>query len=402
MIGSIEVKVTAHSPQKPITPFFTFKDSPSSLRIIDVPKSIGDWKITEVRVVIEYPDGVTVARGATRNGNVWVATIEGTSTTGKVVKGCQILANGIDEEGQEVTGYVLGIGDVFVLERDSTISPSDDDEYYTVKYCEETPTNPQKGNLIIEDEIVKIWDGEEWFIVGGGDDKRDYADLTFAPLTMNNDPAHYGIESFDLYANGSLFTLSHFNIGNHTWYNENAGYSIVGLSKDYFAVYSSGVYQPIATFSRTSDSQTSWEFVYSGMTMTVSATPMTSTTIALANAVPWRTTELNNDAGFITSNAQIFQTIQNEISTLQDETLPLTAGSSHTITGDLYISAGRGCVVGDWAMLHEDNKLQFYNGDLGVGYYFPDTISVGQSEMTQIATTSYVDSQIGAVLSEQM
>ena len=136
--------------------------------------------------------------------------------------------------------------------------------------------------------------------------------------------------------------------------------------------------------------------------MTISATPMTSTTIALANAVPWRTTELNNDAGFITSNAQIFQTIQNEISTLQDETLPLTAGSSHTITGDLYISAGRGCVVGDWAMLHEDNKLQFYNGNLGVGYYFPDTISAGQSEMTQIATTSYVDSQIGAVLSEQM
>ena len=601
MIGSIEVKVTAHSPQKPITPFFTFKDSPSSLRIIDVPKSIGDWNITEVRVVIEYPDGVTVARGATRNGNVWVATIEGTSTTGKVVKGCQILANGIDEQGQEVTGYVLGIGDVFVLERDSTISPSDDDEYYTVKYCEETPTNPQKGNLIIEDEIVKIWNGEEWFIVGGGDDKRDYADLTFAPLTMNNDPAHYGIESFDLYANGSLFTLSHFNIGNHTWYNENAGYSIVGLSKDYFAVYSSGVYQPIATFSRTSDSQTSWEFVYSGMTMTVSATPMTSTTIALANAVPWRTTELNNDAGFITANSQVFQQIQQDISALassmpskvsdlpndaqyvtksevtpftslsssplygfasnaentvnmvgmwdgrtpdtknalaislkpatekvgelvfstrkypswflsmyngttydpplemtygwrntvsvvisgrvrqvlvnnwcwagaktnvgsfvlladasgnpldtfyvnsaayevtyndsmkmsiatiggetdkiicertsrnatyytrnvafQDETLPLTAGSSHTITGDLYISAGRGCVVGSWAMLHEDSKLQFYNGDLGVGYYFPDTISVGQSEMTQIATTSYVDSQIGAVLSEQM
>lgn len=316
MIGSIEVKVTAHSPQKPITPFFTFKDSPSSLRIIDVPKSIGDWKITEVRVAIEYPDGVTVARGATRNGNVWVATIEGTSTTGKVVKGCQILANGIDEQGQEVTGYVLGIGDVFVLERDSTISPSDDDEYYTVKYCEETPTNPQKGNLIIEDEIVKIWDGEEWFIVGGGDDKRDYADLTFAPLTMNNDPAHYGIESFDLYANGSLFTLSHFNIGNHTWYNENAGYSIVGLSKDYFAVYSSGVYQPIATFSRTSDSQTSWEFIYSGMTMTVSATPMTSTTIALANAVPWRTTELNNDAGFITANSQVFQQIQQDISAL--------------------------------------------------------------------------------------
>ena len=50
--------------------------------------------------------------------------------------------------------------------------------------------------------------------------------------------------------------------------------------------------------------------------MTISATPMTSTTIALANAVPWRTTELNNDAGFITANSQVFQQIQQDISAL--------------------------------------------------------------------------------------
>lgn len=45
MIGTYEIKVTAARPNMPLPPMFAFKDSPSSLRIMDIPKQIGTWEI---------------------------------------------------------------------------------------------------------------------------------------------------------------------------------------------------------------------------------------------------------------------------------------------------------------------------------------------------------------------
>ena len=122
MIGTIQVKVQAARPNLPMPPIFSVKGSPTSVRIMDVPKAIGDWNITNVKLVVQYPDNTTVEKVSVRTGSVWVATIEGCEVAGKVANGCQIVADGIDEDGNPVNGYVLGVGDVFILDDDTDAS----------------------------------------------------------------------------------------------------------------------------------------------------------------------------------------------------------------------------------------------------------------------------------------
>lgn len=164
MIGTIDIKCVAARPNQPLSPLFTFTGSPSSVRIMDVPKSIGDWNITTVRLVVKYPDNSTIVKNSVRSGSVWVATIQGTEITGKVSSGYEIVADGIDEDGNEVTGYVLGCGDVFVLNRDSKVMK--DIEKFYVKYSDELPTTPAKGDLIAHNGNVRLFDGENWLTLG--------------------------------------------------------------------------------------------------------------------------------------------------------------------------------------------------------------------------------------------
>lgn len=163
MIGTIEIKCFAAKPQMPLPPVFAFAGSPSNLRILDVPRKIGEWNITTVKVAASYPDNSITVAEAVRTGNVWVATFAGCETSGKVANGLQIIADGTDENGDAVTGYVLGVGDLYILERDSTIAA--DDEKWYVRYCEEIPATPATGDLIIDNGSVKMYDGTEWIVI---------------------------------------------------------------------------------------------------------------------------------------------------------------------------------------------------------------------------------------------
>lgn len=164
MIGTVEVRCSAHRPQMPLQPFFTFCGSPSSVRIMDVPKSIGDWSIDEVKLVVKYPDNSTIVKNAVRNGCVWVATIQGTDIAGKVSNGYEIVASGKDEDGNQVNGYVLGCGDVIVINRD--VNATKDIEKFYVKWNDELPTNPAKGDLIYHNGNVRLFNGSEWLTLG--------------------------------------------------------------------------------------------------------------------------------------------------------------------------------------------------------------------------------------------
>ena len=163
MIGTLEIKCFAARPQMPLPPVFAFKASPSSLRILDVPRKIGEWNITAVKVAASYPDNSIAVVEAVRTGSVWVATFGGCDTSGKVANGIQIIADGIDENGDAVTGYVLGCGDLYVLDRDSTIAA--DDEKWYVRYCDETPAAPSKGDLVVDNGYVKMYDGANWIVI---------------------------------------------------------------------------------------------------------------------------------------------------------------------------------------------------------------------------------------------
>ena len=164
MIGTVEVRCSAHRPQMPLQPLFTFCGSPSSVRIMDVPKSIGDWSIDEVKLVVKYPDNSTIVKNSVRNGCVWVATIQGTEISGKVSNGYEIVASGKDEDGNEVNGYVLGSGDVFVINRD--VNATKEIEKFYVKWNDELPTNQVKGDVIYHNGNVRLFNGSEWLTLG--------------------------------------------------------------------------------------------------------------------------------------------------------------------------------------------------------------------------------------------
>ena len=83
MIGTLNIRYNAAHPDMPVQPIFSFINSPSSFRIIDVPKKIGNWKITDVYVQLEYPDGQVLTKHCVLVGGAYVATVEGSQAIGK-------------------------------------------------------------------------------------------------------------------------------------------------------------------------------------------------------------------------------------------------------------------------------------------------------------------------------
>lgn len=148
----------------PLNPFAAFKNSPSSIRVLDVPRKIGLWSITSVQIQVTYPDSQIVSKECVRTGNVWVGTLEGTSSVGSVCKGYQITASGVDEDGNEVSGYVLGAGDVVIMELDGSIYPSESADY--IRIFDEQPTNPKKGDAYFDENILRVYDGTQWNSIG--------------------------------------------------------------------------------------------------------------------------------------------------------------------------------------------------------------------------------------------
>ena len=69
---------------------------------------------------VNYPDKTQKTAQCVLVGGVWVGTIEGSSATGSYTNGYTVLANGTDENGNPVSGYVLGRGDVEILKEDGT------------------------------------------------------------------------------------------------------------------------------------------------------------------------------------------------------------------------------------------------------------------------------------------
>ena len=271
MIGTVQVKVQAATPNLPLQPLFAFKGSPSSLRIMDVPKSIGQWNINEVSVSIKYPDNSSDEKQAVRTGNVWVATVEGCDVTGRVVKGYEVLANGVDEDGNPVVGYVLGSGDVFVLERDSSIPEKDVEKFY-VKFCETLPAKPQKGDIVDDGGTIKMYDGTKWVDMGGGS-------VGDATLTIKKN----GINVGNFTANS--FTDKTIDIPVPSTTND--------LVNDSGFITSAAIPSTVSSFENDVGylSTVSWGQVQD------------KPDVALASEIPTTTASLVNDSGFITASA---------------------------------------------------------------------------------------------------
>ena len=129
----------------PLFPLRAFVNSPSSIRVRNVPKKIGNWQITKVYFNAAYPDNSIKSADCVLVGGVWVGTIEGSSTSGSSLNGYTIFADGVDENGNSVNGYVLGKGDIQILEADGTITPGE--TTYYVHMLSGEPAQPKEGDL---------------------------------------------------------------------------------------------------------------------------------------------------------------------------------------------------------------------------------------------------------------
>ena len=124
MIGTVDIAVQAKFPNMPLEPMFAYVGSASSIRVRNVPKKIGKWNITNVFFQVTYPDASVKTAECVLVGGVWTGTVEGCYTSGTSELGYVVYANGVDENGHQVDNpYVLGKGDVNILEGDGSITP---------------------------------------------------------------------------------------------------------------------------------------------------------------------------------------------------------------------------------------------------------------------------------------
>ena len=168
MIGTISVEIQAANPSMPLFPLRAFINSPTSLRIRNVPKKIGNWSITKVYVSAAYPDNSIQSTECVLVGGVWVGTIAGSSMAGSGGDGYTVYADGIDENGEPVAGYILGKGQVEILSTD-TIAPGVI-QYY-VHLLEDGDVERHLDGDLWKDAETGAWliwqDGQAWAV---GDD----------------------------------------------------------------------------------------------------------------------------------------------------------------------------------------------------------------------------------------
>ena len=182
MIRTFEVLLNAAHPDLPILEATTIVGSASTAIIRGVPVTIGAWKITKVYAQVSYPDGVIVTQEAVQSAaGVWTATVPMTLTSGRVKSGFTVLADGTDEHGEAVSGYVLGIGDFAVYTRDLTVNGGT--TQYTLHYFDEAPASPKIGDVAPIDGALRLYDGSEWIaFAGGGSDIALMEEITWAEL----------------------------------------------------------------------------------------------------------------------------------------------------------------------------------------------------------------------------
>ncbi|MBQ2437946.1 MAG: hypothetical protein II265_07655 [Clostridia bacterium] len=161
MIRPININLNAAHPELPLVEATTFTGAPSSVFIRGVPKAVGNWSITAVNVAVTYPDNSTTTRAAVESAEgVWVATIPGTATSGRTAAGFKIMADGTDENGAAVTGYVLGFSDFSVLS--FTPVPAPGGTFYLLRYFDQAPATPKEGDVAKIDGVLKFYNGSAW------------------------------------------------------------------------------------------------------------------------------------------------------------------------------------------------------------------------------------------------
>ena len=174
MIGEIEVEISTKSPEFPLGPVNAFKSSPQTIVLKGVPKKIDGWALTRVYFKMKYPSEVVEVE-CRQVGKSYVGTVKGSSEAGTVGNGFEVYADGIDENGNSIKGYILGCGDVCILDDDGRIIPQRAlDVLNVVKSKDEDEKHI--GDSVFTENGIDIWDGVKWRRAGGMTE-RDWEDI---------------------------------------------------------------------------------------------------------------------------------------------------------------------------------------------------------------------------------
>lgn len=163
MIRTFEISLNAAHPELPLAEAVAYSGSPSAAFIHGVPPAIGVWRITSVYVAVLYPDGTdtTVTAALAANG-VYVATLPATATAGRSTNGLRFLADGINENGETVTGYVLGVADFVVVSLDISPAPSPGLTAYPMRFYVSVPDPAHIGDVAVVNNVLSYYDGAAW------------------------------------------------------------------------------------------------------------------------------------------------------------------------------------------------------------------------------------------------
>lgn len=173
MVRTINVKVNAAHPDFPLLEAAVIVGSPYTAFVRGVPASIGSWHINKIYVQAETPDGATTTVEARVGAEgVYTATLPACNTSGRVRSGFTVLADGIDELGEPVTGYILGVADMAVYTRDLTVIPGYNG--VAMHYFDNAPTVAKKGDVAPFDGVPKMYDGAQWIAFAAEVDLSDY------------------------------------------------------------------------------------------------------------------------------------------------------------------------------------------------------------------------------------
>ena len=116
-----------------------------------------------VYVAATFPDGSTSTRLAVQSANgVWVATLPATATSGRTASGVRIMADGEDENGEVVTGYILGVADFAVASLGVTPAPEPGATSWQMLYFDTVPGVLRKGDVTKIDGVLKMYNGTAW------------------------------------------------------------------------------------------------------------------------------------------------------------------------------------------------------------------------------------------------
>lgn len=171
---------TGKAPTSPLGEIREYVNASSVFFLRGVPQAVGKWRITAVQVTAAHPDNSIASAECVQAGTCWTGTIHGSTLPGRSAKGFTISASGIDENGETVTGYVLAIGDLAIIDRDGSITPGQ--TTYYAHLLDTIPATPKKGDLAAFDGVYKLHNGEAWISLGA-DVAREYAEAAQAAKT---------------------------------------------------------------------------------------------------------------------------------------------------------------------------------------------------------------------------